>query len=93
MATNPTITNTALLPGGGWTLLATGPSTAFLRVSKLPKHAVVFLTVAASLPTPNSGGYRFCCESEHFDGAYTGNLYGRIQNNSNDEVIVSVWQL
>jgi hypothetical protein len=90
---NPTIANVTLTPQGGWTLLASGGATAFLRVSKMPKHSIVFLTVAASLPTSNTGGFRFCCESEHFNGAYTGNLYGRIQNNSNDEVVVSVWQL
>lgn len=40
---------------------------------------------------PNAG-YRDSCPSSHFDGAFTGNLYARIPNNSNGEVTVSVWQ-
>lgn len=40
---------------------------------------------------PNAG-FRDACPSSHFDGAYTGNLYARIPNNSNAEVLISVWQ-
>lgn len=38
------------------------------------------------------GGFRIDCASEHFDGAFTGNVYARIQSNSNDKVAVFVWQ-
>lgn len=37
-------------------------------------------------------GFRIDCATEHFDGAFTGNVYARIQNNSNDKVNVFVWQ-
>jgi len=38
-------------------------------------------------------GFRMETCDTHFDGAYSGNLYGRIITNSNDSVTVSVWQL
>ena len=38
-------------------------------------------------------GFRMETCDSHFDGAYSGNLYGRIITNSNDSVTVSVWQL
>jgi hypothetical protein len=36
-------------------------------------------------------GFRVDCASVHFDGPFTGNVYARIQQNSNDKVFVSVF--
>jgi len=39
---------------------------------------------------PNTG-FRVDCGSTYFTGPFTGNVYGRIANNSNDKVFVSVF--
>lgn len=93
MAAVPVTTNVVLQPGAGWTLLSSNPTGAFLRINKLPAHVPVFITWAASLPTSNTGGYRLVECDTHFEGAITGNLYGRLKNNTNDEVTISVFSL
>ena len=84
-------TNVTLLPGAGWTQLTSANITAFLRLSKLPKHSIVYLQPSASKPSTPVGGFRWTCEETFFEGALATNMWARIQNNANDEVIVSVF--
>ena len=83
--------NVVLKPGAGWQALTSANITSFLRLSKFPKNSVVFIAVGATPPSTTTGGYRMEECTTHFDGAITGNVYARIQNNANDEVIVSVF--
>lgn len=85
----PTITSVKIKPGTGWQQIAATGITAFMRINHTPCHVPLFITVAASLPTgPAVGGFRIDRGSEHFDGAITGNVYARIQNNANGDVDV-----
>lgn len=86
------VTNVTLTPGSGWQALTSANITSFLRLSKFPHHVPVYLTVGTSAPTgPAVGGFRWEKMDTFFQGAITGNVYARIQNNSNNEVIVSVF--
>lgn len=84
--------NITLKPQDGWVLISPTSVGSFLRISHIPAHVPIFLTVADSLPTTLGVGFRVDCDSVHFDGGFTGNLYARIANNSNAAVIISVWQ-
>lgn len=85
-------TNTIeLKPGAGWVLLAPAV-TDFLRLNHTPMSTPFYITTAASLPTGQpQGGFQVLCASEHFDGANTLNVYGRVQDNANGSVRVFVW--
>jgi len=90
---NPVTAQYTLHPNDGWVQIS-GAVTTFVRISKHQPHVPVLLTVAATAPTGTpSGGYRMEKMTEWFNGAYTGNLYARISNNSNDKVNISVWAL
>lgn len=71
------------------TAIASGPSGNYTVTSAATDVTATSLTGGALA----NGGFRIDCGSVHFDGAYSGNLYGRIMNNSNDKIVVSVWQL
>ena len=83
--------NVTLTPGGGWTALTSANITSFLRLSKLPEHAPVFLYVGGSAPASTVAGFRWIKCETFFQGAISGNVYARISNNANDKVIVSVF--
>jgi phage tail sheath gpL-like len=71
------------------TAIASGPNGNYTVSTSATHIAGTSLTGGALA----NGGFRDDCASTHFDGAYSGNLYGRIMNNSNDKVVVSIWQL
>jgi phage tail sheath gpL-like len=54
--------------------------------------AVSGATLSGGANQVAAGGFRIDECSEHFIGAFTGNVYARIQSNANDKVIVFVWQ-
>jgi len=84
--------NVTLTPQGGWTALTSANITSFLRLSKFPCHVPVFLYVGSSAPTGTpTGGFRWATDHTFFQGALTGNVYARIQNNANADVHVSVF--
>jgi hypothetical protein len=89
---SPTTSNTVLNPGAGWVQLPTDSITYFLRLTKFPSHVPVYLYFGASAPAGQpSGGFRWDSGCTWFNGPITGNLYARIQNNSNGPVTVSVF--
>jgi hypothetical protein len=86
------VTNVTLTPNGGWTDLTTANTTTFLRMSKLPKYSTVFLAFGSSAPANTvAGGFRWACEEIFFQGALADKVYARVQHNSNDNVVVSVF--
>lgn len=84
--------NVTLNPNDGWVLISPTSVGSFLRISHIPAHVPIYLTVADSLPTTPGIGFRVDCDSVHFDGGFTGNLYARISANATAQVIISVWQ-
>ncbi len=92
--TTASTSNVQLVPGGGWTLVITGPVIGFFDIRHFPKEVPVFYTVAASLPAASvKGGLRDDQGEFWANGALTGqNIYARIQNNANDVVNLSVYQ-
>jgi hypothetical protein len=88
----PTVTNVTLHPADGWVQLSPTTITTFVRISKFPNHLPIYLTWAASKPTGTpQGGYRMDTCDTHFDGAATGLLFGRVQNNANGTARVSTY--
>lgn len=89
---SPVTTNVTITPGEGWVALTSANITSFLRVSKFPHHVPVFLAFGSTPPSSTTaGGFRWEEKSTYFQGTLTGNVYARIQNNSNDNVVVSVF--
>lgn len=84
--------NVTLSPGDGWVLISPTSVGSFLRISHIPAHVPIYLTVADTLPTAHGLGFRVDCDSVHFDGGFTGNLYARIATTATAKVIVSIWQ-
>jgi hypothetical protein len=84
--------NVTLTPGGGWTALTSANVSTFMIIRHHPHHVPIFITVASSPPTgPATGGFRIDDGEQIFNTAITGNVYARIQNNSNANVSVSVF--
>lgn len=86
-----TTSNVTLTPQGGWTQLAAG-ATGFLRLSKMPPDVPVYLSFGVAAPTAGAGaGFRWECDDIFFSSAITVKVWGRISQNANGKVIVSVY--
>ena len=70
------------------TAVLTGPSGNYTLSTAATNVSVVTMSGGALAQT----GFRLDSGHAFFDGAYTGNLYARTQNNNGDVVAVSIWQ-
>ena len=69
------------------TSIATGPQ-GNLTISGTAAHTTLTSMTGGALA---QAGYRWACHTTHFDSASIDKLWGRILQNSNDKVLVSVW--